>query len=98
MKITHRAEVLKGDVRDPLDRRYKLHRKGDVLRSTDIEFCCDKMEETWEERSPPIGLGEGPWAGVAILTYYEGDVEESRPITFCPFCAEIIDVVQSGEE
>lgn len=74
-------------------------RKGDIhdIKLKEITFCCETMKNVWDEF---IGFGEedsilNRESTVNIYNCHpwpEGAVWDSKPISYCPFCATKIEI------
>ena len=64
----------------------------------DVKFCCEMMENYWEE--PVFSFPEGDYSKfspfVCLRQYSWEDWESVSLISFCPFCGTEIKCIETG--
>jgi hypothetical protein len=80
-------------------------KKGEIrdIKAVNIEYCCDKMKAAFSDNF--VGFGEYPPDNILNYNkevniydcspYPEGACWNEMPISYCPFCAEKIQIGQS---
>jgi len=71
--------------------------EGAVWRSMVSAYCCDEMEEAWEDGLVGFGDHEGETEEPAVNLYRvdvwpEATIWTAYAIRFCPFCGSEIDL------
>lgn len=71
--------------------------EGEAWRAMVASYCCDEMEEAWEDGVVGFGEHEGQTAEPAVNLYRreewpEGTIWTEYNIRFCPFCGTEIEL------
>ena len=74
-----------------------LSEEGEAWRAMVSAYCCDEMEEAWEDGVVGFGAKDEPTDDPAINLYRvdvwpEATVWTEYAIRVCPFCGERIDL------
>jgi len=97
MKVLYKNKYYKKDVKSRAGFLFD-HKKGDLEETIfhDAEFCCDEMEEAFEEKVVHFGEYENfrnKNCNINIShcsPYPEGAVFDDYTIKYCPFCSKVI--------
>lgn len=70
---------------------------GEAWHAMVSEYCCDEMEEAWDDRVVGFGAKDEPTEEPAVNLYRvdvwpEATVWTEYAIRFCPFCGEKVDL------
>ena len=91
MKVTTETEYY------PNDHAYQAGEVRNISYKT-VEFCCEEMRHAFEYDYIQFGefhsnLNTDKNVNIARCSPYpEGAVWEEKPIKFCPFCAEQVEI------